>query len=155
MKNKLLLFVLSITFFGCSVSEKPEFIKVNSVKIINTSLQNLTVQANLQFENKNIVGGTLQAKDIHIFIEGKDVAVLNTKKFKVPKKSEFELPLQVVIPFNKIYNDGNKDDLLNNLINAFVSKKVAVSYKGKIEYKLGAINYDYQVDYTQEVKLKY
>lgn len=144
---------LSLMLLSCSVTEKPEFIKVNSIDITDTSLKNFTVQAKLQFKNKNSVGGTLQAKDIHIFMDSIDLATVTTKAFEVPKKSEFEIPLEAVIPFEKVFND-NKQSLLNNIMNVISSKKVKLNYKGTVQYKIGVFHYDYPVDYTQEVSLK-
>ena len=152
MKKIILLFAISIFLFSCKVSERPEFIKVNSVKLINASHKSFTIQANLQFENKNSVGGTLQAKDIHVFIDNIDVATINTELFKVPKKSEFELPLQTTIPFDKIYKD-NKEGILNNVLNILSSKKVMIDYKGDVRYELGAFHYNYPVDCKQEIEL--
>ncbi len=153
MKKMLFLTLLSLILFSCSVTEKPEFIKVNSIDITDTSLKNFTVQAKLQFKNKNSVGGTLQAKDIHIFMDSIDLATVTSAPFKVPKKSEFEIPLEAVIPFSKVFND-HKQNLLNNIMNVISSKKINLKYKGIVQYKLGVFHYDYPVNYTQEVSLK-
>ena len=117
MKNITLLVILSLIMFGCTVTEKPEFIKVNSVEVIDASFNNFTLLTKLQFENKNSVGGTLQAKNIHVFVDSIDVATISSEPFNVPSKKEFELPLQVKIPFSKVYAD-NKKSILENILNA-------------------------------------
>ena len=152
MKKIILLFVLSVILGSCKVTEKPEFIKVNSVEIIDTSLSNFTILAKLQFKNKNSIGGTLQANNIHVFIDSIDVATINSELFDVPKKSEFELPLEATIPFSKVY-ENNKKGLLNNILNIVSSKKINILYKGEVKYKLGAFSYDYPLSYSQEIEI--
>lgn len=152
MRKIVLLFVLSLAILSCTVTEKPEFVKVNSIEIIDSSVDSFTLLAKLQFENKNSVGGTLQAKNIHIFIDSLDVASINSKPFNVPKKSKFELPLEVKIPFSKIYNN-NKKYILSNILNTIISKKVNINYVGDIRYKLGNFHYDYPINYNHELEL--
>jgi len=149
---KMLILILLI-FGSCTVSEKPEFIKVNSVKIKETTVKNFTLEAKLLFFNKNDIGGTLQAHNVHIFVDSLDVAVLQSELFKVPKKEEFEVPLQVTIPYKKVF-DTNKQDLLENIMNMILRKKVLVQYKGEITYKLGVFEYNYPLDYQQEVTIQ-
>ena len=153
MRNIVLSLVLGFTLLSCKVTEKPEFIEVNSIDIVDASLENFTIQANLQFKNKNSVGGSLQARNIHIFVDSLDVATITSELFEVPKKSEFEIPLTATIPFSKVYED-NKQSLLENVMNIISTKEINVNYKGEVRYKLGAFHYDYPVDYTQNIKIK-
>ena len=153
MRKFLLLFVLTLALISCKVNEKPEFIQVNSLKVIDATPSNFTIQADLKFENKNSVGGTLQAKDIHVFIDSIDVALINSKEFDVPKKSEFVIPLEATIPFSKVYKD-NKQSILDNIMHIISTKKIVANYNGEIRYKLGAFHYDYPLDYKQELVIK-
>lgn len=152
MKSRITIFVLGWIMIGCTVSKKPEFIQVNKINITDASFKNFTIEAKLQFRNKNDVGGTLQAKDIQVLIDSIPVATINSKVFTVPKRTEFEIPLKVTIPFEKVFND-NKQSLLNNIMNVLTSKKIMVNYNGFIRYKLGAFHYDYPISYKQEVLL--
>ncbi len=155
MRIKYLLFNLGLllTLISCTVTDKPEFIKVNSLDLIDASLNNFKIKANLQFRNTNSVGGVLQVNDVHVFIDSIDVATIQVTEFKVPKKSEFNIPLEATIPFSKVFNN-NKQELLEDIMNVISSKKVNVQYKGEIRYKLGAFHYDYPLDYKQVLKLK-
>lgn len=135
------------------LTEIPEFIQINSLNITNTSLKNFTVQAKLQFKNKNSVGGTLQAKDIRIFIESIDLATVTTKAFKVPKKSEFEIPLEAVVSFEKLFNKGNQNLLNSIIMNIISSKKIKLNFKGIVQYKTRIFYYNYSVNKTQEFSL--
>ncbi len=153
MKKLILLLTVGFLLLACKVTEKPEFIGVNSLKIKKVSTKEFTVLANLQFQNKNDVGGTLQAKEIHVFIDSIDVATVATEVFNVPKKEAFELPLQVQIPFDKIYKN-NKQNLLENIMNVISNEKVNIFYKGVIRYEKGVFHYNYPLDYQQEISLK-
>ena len=153
MKNILVLLILGLTILSCKVTEKPEFIEIKSMDIVDTSLENFTIQANVVFKNKNQIGGTLQANDIHIFVDSMDVATVQSELFKVPKESEFTIPLKATIPFEKVFAD-NKKNLLDKILNVIANKKINMSFKGKVRYKLGAFHYDYPVDYQQEISLR-
>jgi len=154
LKMKKILLILTIAVFsGCKVTEKPEFIKVESVKIIKANRKGIKVKSDLRFLNKNSVGGTLQAKNIKVLIDSLQVATLNSEPFKVPGKKEFVLPLTVVIPYKKIYKD-NKNNLLSNVMNFIKNKKIRIVYQGKIRYLLGNFHYDYPLNYTDEIPLK-
>lgn len=138
---------------SCKVTAKPEFIKVNSLDIVEMSTKSIIIQANLKFKNKNSVGGTLQANDIHVFVDQVDVATINSTEFKVPRKQEFIIPLKVTIQYDKIYKDG-KQNILNNILNVIAAKKIDVSYKGIVRYKLSNFQYDYKIDHIQEINIK-
>jgi len=152
MKNIILILTL-ISVLGCKVTEKPEFKKVESVKVIRANKKGIKIKTDLLFLNKNSVGGTLQAKDIKVFIDSLQVAKLNTEPFKVPRKEVFVLPLTVTIPYGKIYKN-KKRDLLANVVNFIQQKKIKLVYKGEIRYSLGSFSYNYPLTYTDEIILK-
>jgi len=153
MRITLLLLFISLTFTSCKVTEMPEFKEVKNLKIIDTSIQNFTLQADILFSNPNNIGGTLQANDIHIFVDDIDVATIESDEFKVQKKNEFTMPLKTIIPFEKVFND-NKQTLLNNIMNVITKKNVTIRYAGKIRYSLGLFHYDYPLSYKQELSLR-
>ncbi len=151
MYRYLFIFLLFLSF-GCTLSKKPEFIKVKNIKIVSVNYNKIEIKTDVLFKNKNNVGGTLQAKNIRVFVDSIDVAIVKTEVFKVPKKSEFVLPLIVEIPYKKIYKDS-KQNLLTNIMNIVKRKKILIQYKGRIRYSLGKIHYDYPLDYTQKVAI--
>ncbi len=153
MRIVLLLLILSFSLGSCSLTEKPIFIEVKSINLIDTSLQNFTVQARVLFHNPNAIGGTLQAKDIHVFIDNLDVATIESELFTIPKKEAFILPLTAIIPFKKVFKK-KQQDILTSILKILSTKKIEVNYKGKIRYKLGGFHYDYPLDYKQTISLK-
>lgn len=153
MRLSILLISFLIIFTSCTVTEKPEFIKVNSVQIVETTVKDFTIEAKILFFNKNSIGGTLQANDVHIFIDSLDVAILQSEPFKVPKKDQFEVPFRATLSFKKVFDD-HKQNLLGNIMNMILRKKVLVQYKGEITYKSGVFSYDYPLDYQQNMSIQ-
>lgn len=153
MKLKSLIVLSFFLLLSCTVTEKPEFIKVAEIKIISASTKEITLQANLQFLNKNSVGGDLQAKNILVYIDSLEVATIESDLFKVPKKNKFIVPLVTTIPYDKVFKD-KKQNLLGNIMNMIMSEKIVVKIKGDIRYKLGGFHYDYPLEYTENVAIK-
>ncbi len=153
MRIVLLLLILNFLLLSCSLTEKPVFIEVKSINLIDTSLKNFTVQAEVLFHNPNAIGGTLQAKNIHVFVDSLDVATIESELFTIPKKESFILPLTAIIPFKKAFKD-KQQDILSSILKVLSTKRIDINYKGKIRYKLGSFHYDYPLDNKQTISLK-
>lgn len=151
MKKFFILLSIAFTLTSCSVKEKPEFVSVNNVKVLETTSQFITLQANAIFKNPNHVGGNLKADDIKIIVNGSEVATVSSESFKVPVDDEFTVPLTAKIETKKLISDKNLSSLLGSLL----GQKLNVQYKGVITYKLLGISYDYDVDYAKDVKIKF
>lgn len=151
--KKLWTVSILILVLGCKVTEKPELLKVDSVKVIQANKKGIKIKTDILFLNKNNIGGTLQAKDIRVLIDSIDVANIKTTPFKVPKKDTFILPLIVTVPYDKVFND-NKQNLLSSIMNVISNKKIHITYVGEIRYSIGDFHYDYPLNYTQELSIK-
>jgi len=145
--------VLLIVFNSCTLTKYPEYKGVSDIRIIKANKTEFVVEMRLIYHNPNDVGGTLQAKDIKVFIDSVQVANANSEIFHIPKQKEFTVPLTTSIPFKKVY-ENNKGGLLGSVLDVISNKKVSLSYKGDIRYSLGSFHYDYPLDYTQELSLK-
>lgn len=154
MKLKFVLIIQLIFFVSCTVTEKPEFVKLDAIKIKHSSTKTITIVTSAHFFNKNSVGGKLQLNAINVFIDSIAVAKVNSEVFEVPKKEKFTIPLTVEIPYDKVFKK-NKNSILNNVLNVLTRKKILIQYKGDIRYKLGKFSYDYPLDYSNKVKLNF
>ncbi|MGV6829230.1 MAG: LEA type 2 family protein [Flavobacteriales bacterium] len=143
-------FLFLLLLIGCKVKEKPEFIKIESIQVLNTTSQHITLQADALFNNPNHIGGTLSSEGIVVSINDVEMATVSSESFKVPAKKEFTIPLRVQIPTEKIVNKNNLKGLLNSLF----SQKLKVQYKGIIKYKIIGFSHTYLVDETEDVKIK-
>lgn len=153
MKNILYLLVISVFLLNCSVKKKPIFIKVDEIQFLSLRSDTIRLQANAFFKNENDIGGKLSTEKIKVIINGAEVAQVSSDEFKVPANKEFSIPLNVVIPANKVF-ENNKGGILGGIISSLLNKKVDVQFKGVIKYKVLGFSNTYDIDKTQEVKIK-
>lgn len=150
MHKLIILLTLTLTIFNCSVKEKPEFLKVENIEIKDSNDEFITLTANAFFKNPNVVGGKLATEGISIFVNDVLMAEVASKEFKVPAKKEFTIPLEAQIPTQRIFDKKNIGDLISSLLN----RKIKVQYKGAIDYKVLGFSDTYNIDKTEEVKIK-
>ncbi len=151
---KFLYLSLFIFFLqSCKVTEKPEFKKVESVKVIQAAAEGVIIKTDVVFLNPNIVGGILQGKNIKVNIDNQPVAVINTDKFKVPAKKEFTMPILVEIPYNKVFKDG-KQNLLQTIMKVINQKEIDIKYQGEIDYSYKGFHYTYPLNHIQKILIK-
>jgi len=150
MKRLIILSTICITFLSCSVNEKPEFVKVKNIKVIESTSTYVTLSADALFMNPNDIGGELKSDGIKVFVNDNEMATVSTESFKVPAKKEFTIPLKANVPNDSILINKN----LSRLINSLFSKKIKVQYKGSIKYKIFGFSYIYDIDITEQVKIK-
>ncbi|WP_246175041.1 LEA type 2 family protein [Tenacibaculum aiptasiae] len=153
--KKLVFFVVVLLVIGCSVKEKPVFIKVDDVKIMSITPDTIHLNANAFFKNPNDIGGKISTDEIKVLVNGDEMAKVSSEVFKVPARKEFAIPLKVVIPTKKVFSseDGG---ILGGLINSLLSKSksVKVQFKGDIKYKVLGFSHIYSIDKTEDIKIK-
>lgn len=150
MKRIIILSTIWLTFLNCSVNEKPEFLGVENIKILESTPEYIILTADAFFENPNIIGGELQVNNIKVFVNNNEMASVSSKNFEVPAKKDFSIPLTANVPVDSIFGDEN----LSSLIGSLLTKKMTVQYKGMINYKVSGFLHTYDVDKTEEVKIK-
>ncbi|GGD05614.1 LEA type 2 family protein [Hyunsoonleella pacifica] len=150
MKRFLLLLTILSTFFNCKVNEKPLFINVENIKVKESTSKHITLSADALFMNPNDIGGELKTDEIKIFVNNNEVGYVSTESFKVPAKEEFSIPLKATIPIDSLISNKS----IGGLIGSLFSQKIKVQYKGDILYKTLGFSYTYNVDETEEVKIK-
>jgi len=151
MKKLIILSTLIITFVSCSVKEKPEFLRVENIKVDESTSKTITITADAFFNNPNDVGGELKTDEIKVLINGNEMASVSTESFDVPAKKEFSIPLRAEVPTDSLFSDKS----LSGLLGSIFSKKLEVQYKGDIIYKAFGFSYSYAVDETEDVKIKF
>jgi len=139
---------------SCSVKEYPVFIKVDNVKLIAATSDTIRLQANAYFKNPNDVSGKISTDEIKVIINGAEVAQVSSDEFKVPARNEFSIPLNIVIPSKRIF-ENNKNGILGGLINSIFKKSIKVTFKGNLKYKVFGFSNTYPVDMTKDLKIKF
>tara|TARA_R110002050_G_scaffold74772_5_gene160214 strand:- start:27870 stop:28322 length:453 start_codon:yes stop_codon:yes gene_type:complete len=150
MKRLIILSTISSLFFNCSVKEKPQFINVDNIKVLESTSKNITLTADAYFLNPNDIGGELKTDEIKVYVNDNEMASVSTKRFDVPAKKEFSIPLKASIPTDSIFSNKNLGGLLRSLF----SKKIKVQYKGDIVYQVFGFSYRYNVDETETIKIE-
>jgi hypothetical protein len=151
MKNILYFTLLIIIISSCSVNKQPTFIKVDNVKVASFSGDTIRLKAKAFFTNPNDVGGKISTDEIKVILNGAEVAQVSSEEFKVPARKDFTIPLVVVIPAGKVF-ENNKNGILGGLLNSFLKKSIKVQFKGDIKYKVFGYSSVYPVDQIQEIK---
>lgn len=151
MKNLIILSTICIALISCSVNKKPEFIGVENIKVLESTSKYITFTANAKFINPNDIGGELQTDEIKVFVNDNEMASVSTEKFEVPAKKEFSIPLKTNVPTDSLFSNKS----LGGLIGSLFSKKVKVQYKGEIKYKVLGFSHYYNIDQTENVKIKF
>ncbi|MGB5418514.1 LEA type 2 family protein [Algibacter sp.] len=151
MKQLIILSTICFTLFSCSVNEKPEFIGIENIKVLESTSKYVTFTADAKFINPNDIGGELQTDEIKVFVNDNEMATVSTESFEVPAKKEFTIPLKTNVPTDSIFSNKSIGGLLGSLF----SKKVKVQYKGEIKYKVLGFSHYYNIDQTEDVKIKF
>ena len=153
MRKLALLIILFIGVFGCSISKKPVFLKVDDVQVVSVQSDTVRLKANAYFKNPNDVGGKIATDQIKVIVNGAELAQVSSEEFKVPSRKDFTIPLSVVIPAKQVF-ENNRNGILGGLINTLLNKTIKVQFKGYLKYKVLGFSKVYPVDKTQEIKLK-
>ena len=151
MKKLIILSTICIAFISCSVNEKPQFIGVENIKVLESTSKYVAFTADALFKNPNDIGGELQTDEIKLFVNDNEMAFVSTESFKVPAKKEFTIPLKTKVPTDSVFSNKS----IVGLIGSLFSKKVKVQYIGDITYRALGFSYTYNIDKTEDVKIKF
>jgi len=151
MKKLIILLTVLVSVLSCTVTEKPTFIGVQNIAVLERSAKHITFVADALFLNPNDIGGELQTDGIKIFVNDNEMGHVSAENFDVPAKKEFTIPLKAIIPTDSIFSNKNLSSLLGSLF----SKKVKVQYTGELNYKVFGFSHTYMVDETENVKIKF
>ncbi|MEC3907669.1 hypothetical protein VOI54_11620 [Tamlana sp. 2201CG12-4] len=150
MKKFIILLTLLLSMWSCTVTEKPQFVGLENIKVLESNSKYITFGADAYFMNPNDLGGTLKTDEIKVYINDNEVAQISTESFDVPAKNEFSIPLKTKIPTDSLFSNKN----IGSLVGSLFSKSVKVQYKGDIKYLFLGFSYDYEIDKTENIKIK-
>lgn len=151
MKRFIILSTICASLFGCSINERPQFIGIENIKVLESTSKYVMLTADALFINPNDIGGSLKTDEIKVFVNDNEMATVSTKNFEVPAKKEFIIPLKTNVPTDSLYSNKNLSGLLGSLF----SKKVKVQYKGDIKYTILGFSHTYSIDKTENIKINF
>ncbi|WP_439152727.1 LEA type 2 family protein [Winogradskyella sp.] len=150
LKRSLFILLIFPLVFNCTVTEKPEFLGLDKIKVINSNFKSITLSADAMFKNPNDVGGKLKTDDLKVYINDTEVATIVSDEFDVPSKQNFTIPLVVSVATDSLIDQKSLGGLLGSLL----SQQLKVSFKGEIDYKVFGYSSSYTVDELQNIKIK-
>lgn len=153
MRNSFFLVLILLSLSSCAVRKNPEFVKVDSVRVISFDPKNIRLSADAIFKNPNDIGGTLSSDGVDVWVNGEHVAKVTSKPFKVPAKKEFALPMIVEIPTKKIFNNKNSG-FLTSIIDAVKNNSIKVQFRGELKFKTFGFSHVFPVNSSQLIKIK-
>ncbi|WP_246296934.1 LEA type 2 family protein [Winogradskyella vidalii] len=146
--------MFSFTFtllFNCSFTQKPEFVRLDNIDVIDSNSKYITLKADALFLNKNDVGGTLKTDELKVYINDLELASVISDEFDVPKRERFTIPLTVRVAIEDITDNNNLGSLLGSLL----TQSLKVHFKGDIKYKIMGYASTYSVNEIKDVKIKF
>jgi hypothetical protein len=151
LKRILFISLFFTLLLNCSIAEQPKFVGLKNIKVVNATLQTMTLRADALFINPNDVGGILKADNLKVYINATEVATIVSDEFDVPSKKAFKIPLTTVIANDSLMHKKSLGGFLGSLI----SQRLKVQIKGTIKYKILGYSSTYSIDETQEIKIKF
>ncbi len=143
--KKLLFLFLIITITSCTLTQEPEFIKLDNYKIITFNKNEVKLGTSAYFINPNDVGVELVSTDIDVFVNELNVSKVNqVNSINLTSGNEFTIPLSVNIPTNKIVKD--KGGIFNGVLTTLFNKNIKVEYKGIVTLKKAGIKFDIDIE---------
>ncbi len=154
MKIIAYFLIVFLLITSCSVKKKPIFLKIDDIKVLSFKTDTIRLRANAYFKNPNDIGGKISTDEIKVFVNGTELAQVSSEEFKVPANKDFAVPLLVVIPAKRVF-ENNKGGILGGLLNSLLNKSLKVQFKGDIKYKVLGFSNVYPIDKTEEIKIKF
>ena len=151
--KKFTILLLIVLTSSCSVNQKPEFIKVDNIKLIEANSKYITLGADALFNNPNVVSGRLNTDGVSVFINDVAFGFISAEEFKVPAKDNFTIPLQIQIKTNELLGK-DPNGFLSGLLNSVLNRNLKVTYKGIIQFKALGFNHKYPIDTTETINIK-
>ena len=153
MIKKFTLLLLIVLTTACTIKQKPEFIKIDGIQLVDANSKTLTLKAEALFNNPNDVGGRLNTEGVNVFVNDILMGVVRAEEFKVPAKDNFTIPLEIQIKTNELLGK-DPNGFLSGLLNSVLNRNLKVTYKGVIQFKALGFNYNYPIDTTETINIK-
>jgi len=152
MKKLLVVFVCFV-LVSCTLIDPPALVGIEEVMIQKFDGKEIEIVASLKFLNPNNLGGNLKYDDIEVVVNDLNVGVINSELFEIPSKKEFSVPLVAKIKYCDLFKSDLKN-VLNNILNVVLEKKMNIKFQGNVVYKLGSLSYNYPLNYSDTLFLK-
>lgn len=133
------------------VEEEPFFVKMKGTEISSWSTSKIDIYSEAVFYNTYAVGAKLLEVNIDVYYEETKLGtIVEVKDIKIPKKSSFDIPLQL-----SIKPGTTAIKLISGSARLLFGGKVNISYKGYVKIRaLGMIPIKIKLDQTDAYEWK-
>tara|TARA_B110000902_G_C13903606_1_gene435401 strand:- start:53 stop:517 length:465 start_codon:yes stop_codon:yes gene_type:complete len=153
MKKKFTILLLIVLTTSCAIKQKPEFIKIDGIQLVDANSKTLTLKADALFNNPNDVGGRLNTEGVTVYVNDILIGVVSAEEFKVPAKKDFRVPLQIEVNTKDLLNK-DPNGFLGGLLNSVLNRTLKVKYEGVIQFKTFSFSYKYPINKTETINIK-
>ena len=149
--NKLIALLILTTIASCTLTQEPDFIKLDDYKIITLNKNEIKLSANSYFLNPNDVGCEVAKTDIEVLVNGLSVSKVNQpNSITLLAGKKFTVPLIVSVPTSTIIKD--KKGIIGGVINGLFNKNIKITYKGIVTLKKAGLKYNVDVEGEEILK---
>lgn len=149
--KKIIYLLLIIAFTSCTLTQEPDFLKLDNHKIITFNKKEVKLSTHAHFHNPNDVGCEVVSTDIEVFVNELSVSkVSQANSINLESGNDFFIPMTVSIPTNKIAKD--KSGIFNGLITTLFNKNIKIKYEGIITLKKAGIEFDIDIEGEEILK---
>ena len=153
MIKKFTLLLLIVLTTSCTIKQKPEFIKIDGIQLVDANSKTLTLKAEALFNNPNDVGGRLNTEGVNVFVNDILMGVVRAEEFKVPANKDFRVPLQIEVNTKDLLKK-DQNGFLGGLLNSVFNRTLKVKYEGVIQFKAFSFSYSYPINKTETINIK-
>jgi len=153
MIKKFTILLLIVLTSSCAIKQKPEFIKIDGIQLVDANSRTLTLKADALFNNPNDVGGRLNTEGVTVYVNDIMMGVVRAEEFKVPAKKYFSVPLQIEVNTKDLLNK-DPNGFLSGLLNSVLNRTLKIKYEGVIQFKALSFSYSYPINKTEIINIK-
>ncbi|MDC1265168.1 LEA type 2 family protein [Flavobacteriaceae bacterium] len=153
MIKKFTILLLIVLTSSCAIKQKPEFIKIDGIQLVDANSRTLTLKADALFNNPNDVGGRLNTEGVTVYVNDIMMGVVRSEEFKVPAKKDFSVPLQIEVNTKDLLNK-DPNGFLSGLLNSVLNRTLKIKYEGVIQFKALSFSYSYPINKTEIINIK-
>ncbi|MGK0390846.1 MAG: LEA14-like dessication related protein [Maribacter sp.] len=146
----LLLFLFPLIMMSCGSSKEITFKEMTNVRLKSVEVNGtIKVTADAVLNNPRRVKAKVTYLECQVYVEGKPLAeVTQIKETKVPKRSDFSVPLETSISLKKVL--GSALSLATKIMK---DGKVNVKLNGTVKVKVLGKTFTIPFDVTEETEL--
>jgi LEA14-like dessication related protein len=138
--------ILATGFFGCRQPEAPEYYGFQNLQVTQASGSGTVLSTTVKLYNPNPYSLQLRRAEVDVAINGKHAghSLLDTT-ILIPRRDTFYVPIALQVDLRAI---------LNNAVQAFLSKQVTISLDGRVKIQRGMLTFNrpFHYDGKQDIQ---